>query len=107
MGLFGGRPCGGREKLLHVGKRETPPGSGFIGFEFKEIDTVRSNKTTEGHIQNRFVRIYKVIVPTNTSIKIHPDEVSEVQLLDIPAAKQLATDHPDQVSDDFALWLNN
>lgn len=93
------------EDYLTAGKRELGEELGLHGFNLEELDTFRSSAVTDGHILNRFIRLYKVVVPTATSITIHPDEVSEVQLLSIAAAKQFAADHPDQVTNDFVEYL--
>jgi isopentenyldiphosphate isomerase len=87
------------EDYLTAAKRELQEELGISGFELQEIDYYYNQKTIDGRQLNRFCKVYKVQVPSDTQFKPAPHEVSEIRWLTVPGIIRLLTEHPEDAAD--------
>jgi len=77
------------------------------GLDIKEIDYFRSDeKHAGGILKHRFNKIYKAVIPADTSFKPQPEEVTGFKWFDIKAAKKLIAESPDDVATGLVLCVD-
>jgi isopentenyldiphosphate isomerase len=94
------------EDYLSAAKRELKEELGLEGYELQEIGSKRVRTLVGERILDRFLRVYRVIIPVDTVIKIQESEVAEVQWFRVADIKQLAIDEPDAVHPDLGSFLD-
>lgn len=80
-------------------KRELSEELGIKNAPIEEIDYYSTNGTFEWRILNRFVKLYRVKIDKNTSVKIEEDEIDEVRWFTQKEIKELIQKHPEEVTD--------
>jgi len=88
----------GGEGYLTAANRELAEELGVQDVELEEIGTYQSSRVFKGRKLNRFNKVYKVVVPSDTKFVIQQSEVTAVQWFRVADVKQLIRDSPDQVA---------
>ncbi len=87
------------ESYLVAAKRELAEEIGLSGVKLQEVGRFRHKAEFNNRRFDRFVGVYKTSVPKNTEFKLQESEVSAVKWFSLAEARQLAEQHPDQVTD--------
>lgn len=78
--------------------RELAEELGLSGHKLKEVDRFYSETKHDGLIRNRFCRVYRVVIPENTELKVEPEEISEVRWFTRRELKTFLEKHTDQLA---------
>lgn len=87
--------------------RELKEEVGIEGYILEEVGYYRSNTSYKGMHLNRFNKIFKITVPKDIPITIQEEEVGGVQWFSIDELLDLATNHPDKISDGLKVFVEN
>jgi 16S rRNA (adenine1518-N6/adenine1519-N6)-dimethyltransferase len=80
-------------------KREAEEELGLTGVTLEEVITYRTNDEFEGRKLNRFNRVYRARVPSDTQFHAPEDEVSELRWFTLDEVRKLWAEHPEQLTD--------
>ena len=86
------------ESYRQAAKRELHEEIGITP-ELLEVDYYQAKGVFHGRKLNRFVRLYKAVVPHSTSFTIQKAELSEVKWVTLAELRALVGQHPHQASD--------
>lgn len=80
-------------------RRELAEEIGLQTTKLREVGYYRHVSYFDQYKLNRFTKVYKVIVPSDTEFIIQPEEVSMVQWFTLAEVKQLVSGEPEKVTD--------
>lgn len=85
------------ETYIQAAKRELKEELGLKGFPLEEVYYDRGDFEYQGKLLKRFMRVYRIVIPTETPIIPSPDEVSQVKWYSMQELRLLLTGETDQV----------
>ena len=86
-------------------ERELQEELGLNGFRLQKLGTERAGERHQNFTTDRFVTIYKVVIPPDTPLKPEPSEVAEVKWFSLDELRRLLTDDVHEVTPYTAGWL--
>lgn len=89
------------EDYLQAAKRELIEEIGLTGYPLKEIDRHLRQTKYEQRILNRYVKVYKVVVPMGQKIKYEVEEVADIQWLSKQQINKLINTEPNSLTPEF------
>ncbi len=94
------------ETYVDAAYREMAEELGLRGFELEAVDTIRRRTVIGDRIIDRFIGVFKTVIPAGTPIILQESEVSEVRWLGATDLKRLIVDHPEQLHDELPDLIN-
>lgn len=82
------------ESYLEAGKRELKEELGLENYELVQIDKIRSTINYKGIKLDRFITLYKVVVPTNQQINYDKHELMDIKWFTKEGIKNLIANEP-------------
>lgn len=89
------------ESYVEAAKRELKEEIGVEEAELTEIAYFRTDSNYEWRKINRFRKVYRTSLPSDTKFKIEPEEVLEVRWFTLDEIRQLYTNTPNEIVKDF------
>lgn len=94
------------ESYENAARREMYEEIGVRADNLEQIAHYLSHDPYSDIVLHRFNAVFRVVLPHDTVFKVNPEEVSEVRWFPIAEARDLAVNHPDQVTDGLAKVLS-
>lgn len=94
------------DTYIEAAKKELSEEIGVCSDDLQEIAHYRHSAVLEGKILNRFIKIFKVNVPSTTKFKLEPTEVSEVKWFEIDELLKEVKANPGDFNSDFEIVLD-
>ena len=85
--------------------REVEEELGLTDVTLEEVATHRTNEEYQGRKLNRFNKLYRARVASDTQFQAPADEVTEVRWFTLAEIRKIAAEHPDQVTGGLILNL--
>ena len=85
--------------------RELGEELGLRDFDLTEIKSFYHAETLDNRNLKRFIKVYKLVIPVNTTLTPDAHEVTATQWLDVKAIKTLIANHPEDVASGLKLCM--
>jgi len=99
------------ESYLEAAQKELGEELGLHDVEITQIGIAKYGGTYEERIMNRFVGVFRVVIPAGTPINFDPDEVADVRWFSLDEIRKLIANQPDELTsalkDDFKTYYEN
>ena len=85
--------------------RELAEEIGISNVTLNEINYGPIRMPYKGHTINKFVRLYKVVVPTDTKLSVEVEELADARWFTKEEVRSLISDHAEDITEELAARL--